>query len=258
MTYQTVLGALGDPTRRAILERLRRDDLPVGELASLLPVSRPAVSQHLGVLQRAGLVRYVRAGTRNVYAIDARGLGALRDYLDEFWSDALRALAGQAQADSNDKELLMSSPPVLPSIVKTIVLPLDQAQAFDLFTARMGEWWPLAGYSVDGEASRGVVLSEAGAIETLGDGSTSIWGEVLEWRPPSHVCFSWHPGRDPGPSQTQVSVSFDTVPSGTRVRLEHSGWERRDASIRENYDTGWVEVLGCLISSSRAATATPA
>jgi DNA-binding transcriptional ArsR family regulator len=83
--------ALADPTRRDIFERLARRALSVGELAAQLPVSRPAVSQHLRVLKDAGLVDVRSEGTRNVYAVDPRGVEAVRAYLDRFWSKALNA-----------------------------------------------------------------------------------------------------------------------------------------------------------------------
>jgi DNA-binding transcriptional ArsR family regulator len=83
--------ALGDPTRRAIFERLADRPLAVGELASKLPVSRPAVSQHLKVLKDARLVVDRRAGTRRIYQLDPDGVAALRTYLDQFWSQALAA-----------------------------------------------------------------------------------------------------------------------------------------------------------------------
>ena len=83
--------ALGDPTRRGIFERLAEQPRAVGELAAEFPVSRPAVSQHLKVLKDAGLVVERRAGTRRIYAVDPRGIGALRAELDRFWSKALMA-----------------------------------------------------------------------------------------------------------------------------------------------------------------------
>ena len=86
-----VLDALGDPTRRAILEQLSEHPAAVGELAERLPVSRPAVSQHLKVLKEAGLVLVERAGTRRIYAVDPTGIDALRAYLDRFWGGALAA-----------------------------------------------------------------------------------------------------------------------------------------------------------------------
>jgi DNA-binding transcriptional ArsR family regulator len=81
--------ALGDPTRREIFERLADRPRAVGELASVLPVSRPAVSQHLKVLKDARLVLDRPVGTRRIYQLDPEGVGALRAYLDHFWDQAL-------------------------------------------------------------------------------------------------------------------------------------------------------------------------
>ena len=85
------LTALGDPTRRAIFERLAAGPLAVGELAKDLPVSRPAVSQHLKVLKEAGLVTDRAVGARRMYQLDPKGIGAVRAYLDQFWNQALSA-----------------------------------------------------------------------------------------------------------------------------------------------------------------------
>ena len=93
------LAALADPTRREIFERLARFPSAVGELASELPVSRPAVSQHLRVLKDAGLVVHRTHGTRNVYEIDPKGLGALRAWLDQFWAEALDAFKAEVEKD---------------------------------------------------------------------------------------------------------------------------------------------------------------
>jgi DNA-binding transcriptional ArsR family regulator len=85
------LSALGDPTRREIFERVAEKPRPVGELARGLPVSRPAVSQHLKILKDAGLVREVSQGTRRIYHLDPRGVGAMREWLDQHWLEALAA-----------------------------------------------------------------------------------------------------------------------------------------------------------------------
>jgi DNA-binding transcriptional ArsR family regulator len=97
MAYHTALAALGDPTRRRVFERLRHGGLAVGHIAQGLPVSRPAVSQHLKVLKEAGLVREQRSGTRRVYEIDPQGLGQLRRWLDEFWGEALEAFRAEVE-----------------------------------------------------------------------------------------------------------------------------------------------------------------
>jgi DNA-binding transcriptional ArsR family regulator len=91
--------ALADPTRRAVFERLRGGPRPVGELARGLPVSRPAVSQHLRVLKEAGLVTERKEGTRRLYQVDPGGLEVLRAYFEEFWTDALAAFKEAADAE---------------------------------------------------------------------------------------------------------------------------------------------------------------
>ncbi|MPZ57051.1 MAG: metalloregulator ArsR/SmtB family transcription factor [Rhizobiales bacterium] len=100
MAYGTALTALADPTRRRIFEELRDGPRPVGVIASGLPVSRPAVSQHLKVLREAGLVDDRAEGTRRVYFIDPKGLGALRAWLDQFWDQSLAAFAAEVERDN--------------------------------------------------------------------------------------------------------------------------------------------------------------
>ncbi len=92
-----MFAALADPTRREIFERVARRPQSVGELAGSLPVSRPAVSQHLGVLKHAGLVCDQPAGNRRIYRMDERGLAELRAYLDHFWNQALAAFKATAE-----------------------------------------------------------------------------------------------------------------------------------------------------------------
>jgi DNA-binding transcriptional ArsR family regulator len=102
MSYERALTALADPTRRAVFERLRAGPQPVGELARHLPISRPAVSQHLKVLKDAGLVTDRAEGTRRIYHIDPHGLGALRRWLDQFWDTALDAFAAEAERTADN------------------------------------------------------------------------------------------------------------------------------------------------------------
>jgi DNA-binding transcriptional ArsR family regulator len=99
MAYENALAALADPTRRRILEELHDGPKPVGAIAARLPVSRPAVSQHLKVLKEAQLVGHRPQGTRRVYFIDPRGLGALRAWLDRFWDQALGAFQAEVEGD---------------------------------------------------------------------------------------------------------------------------------------------------------------
>lgn len=99
MTYQNAFAALGDPTRRKVFERLARGPRSVGEIAKGLPVSRPAVSQHLKVLKEAGLVSDQPDGTRRVYRVDPKGLGQIRAWLDQFWEAALLAFKAEVERD---------------------------------------------------------------------------------------------------------------------------------------------------------------
>lgn len=99
MAYDKALSCLADPTRRKVFERLRSGPRPVGAIAKGLPVSRPAVSQHLKVLKEAGLVRDRPEGTQRVYYIDPNGLGALRAWLDQFWDEALAAFQQEIERD---------------------------------------------------------------------------------------------------------------------------------------------------------------
>lgn len=103
MAYALALTALADPTRRALFERLRSAPASVGELAAGLPVSRPAVSQHLKALRLAGLVTDHAEGARRVYYIDPEGLGELRRWLDRFWDGALESFKREVEASPSPR-----------------------------------------------------------------------------------------------------------------------------------------------------------
>jgi DNA-binding transcriptional ArsR family regulator len=108
-TYgSAALTALGDPMRQAIVEQLVAGPLAVSELAARLPISRPAVSQHLRVLADAGLVGHRALGTRRVYHVDPEGIDAIRAYLERFWSRALSSFAALAE------DTAPADPPLLP------------------------------------------------------------------------------------------------------------------------------------------------
>ena len=98
------LDALADPTRRAVFERVAQAPAAVGEIASGMPVSRPAVSQHLKILKDAGLVAETALGTRRIYRIDPRGIGAMRDWLDQFWKTSLENFAAYADAQAKEEK----------------------------------------------------------------------------------------------------------------------------------------------------------
>lgn len=102
MAYETVLTALADPTRRAILESLRVAPQSVADLAASQPVSRPAVSQHLKVLLDADLVCASSAGTRRIYSVERKGLVELRSYIDSYWSDVLSAFSAEVDKQNGE------------------------------------------------------------------------------------------------------------------------------------------------------------
>jgi DNA-binding transcriptional ArsR family regulator len=104
MAYAEALAALADPTRRRVFERLRRGPKSVGALARGMPVSRPAVSQHLKALKEAGLVGDRPEGTRRVYFIDPHGLAALRRYIDQLWDEALAAFQMEVERGASEQK----------------------------------------------------------------------------------------------------------------------------------------------------------
>jgi DNA-binding transcriptional ArsR family regulator len=104
MAYAEALQALADPTRRSVLEQLRGGPQAVGEIAARLPVSRPAVSQHLRVLKEAGLVTERQNGTRRLYRVDPDGLAEVREYLEAFWEEALASFKAAAEAKEGRKK----------------------------------------------------------------------------------------------------------------------------------------------------------
>jgi DNA-binding transcriptional ArsR family regulator len=101
MAYQSALSALSDPTRVAVLERLRSGPMNVSQIAAGMPVSRPAISQHLKALKDAGLVADEPRGTARIYRIHAEGLRELRDWLDTFWDDALARFKDYAEGEQS-------------------------------------------------------------------------------------------------------------------------------------------------------------
>jgi DNA-binding transcriptional ArsR family regulator len=104
MAYGNALAVLADPTRRQVFERLRNGPRPVNVLAAGLPVSRPAVSQHLKVLKHAGLVEERSEGVRRIYSLRREGLLELRAWLDSFWDDALEAFKLEAERSANPRK----------------------------------------------------------------------------------------------------------------------------------------------------------
>ena len=141
---------------------------------------------------------------------------------------------------------------MLEPIVKTTILPVDQAQAFELFTNRISEWWPLATHSLlsaDGKTPTQVQFEpfEGGRLYEISDqGETMDWGQVTAWDAPNRLSFTWQVGSTPEQA-TQVEVSFERADQGgTRVTLVHSNWHvlgARAAELHANYTPGWDAVF---------------
>ena len=148
--------------------------------------------------------------------------------------------------------------PYLEPLRKTRIVPIPPAQAFDLFTARMATWWPLATHSVfEGEAATcGFEPRTGGALfEAKADGERSVWGTVLAWEPPDRLVVTWHPGRGPDTAQ-ELEVRFLPDGRGTRVELEHRGWQKlgaEAAATREGYRGGWEGVLARYVEAAGGA-----
>src|SRR5262245_10242779 len=104
MAYDKTFAALADPTRRRVFERLRSGPKAVGAIARGMPVSRPAVSQHLKALKEAGLVADRPEGTRRIYFIDPHGLAGLRKWLDQFWDEALAAFQAEVESATRNRK----------------------------------------------------------------------------------------------------------------------------------------------------------
>ena len=187
-----VLDALGDPTRRAVLELLRGGERSVRELTDATEVSQPAVSQHLRVLREAGLVTVRARGhpppPRGRPRRPRRAAGLGRRLLGRRPRGLRRARRGRGPVVTGTA----SRPPVLRAA--HVARPVDEA--FAVFTDRIGAWWPLPTHGVFGADAGGLAFEDGLLVERATDGRTTVWGEVVRWEPPHRLVLTWHPGRD--------------------------------------------------------------
>ena len=246
-----VLSALADPTRRAIFERLARSPAAVGELAAQLPVTRPAVSQHLKVLKDAGLVTDHPAGTKRIYTVNPAGLAAARAYFEQFWSQSLAAFGDAAAAAHNPKEETMDTHlHATTSVTTEITVDAPVERAFAVFTDGIGTWWNPDHHILEGELAEMVFQPRVGGhiLDRATDGSECRWARVLAYDPPHRVRFSWDINLawqlETDPAKTsEVEVTFSPQgPGRTHVVLTHShldrhgdGWE----AMRDAVGSGW-------------------
>jgi DNA-binding transcriptional ArsR family regulator len=253
VTYEAVVEALADGTRRDIVERLSAGELSVSRIAEALPVTRPAVSQHLAVLRAAGLVRDRREGTRRFYRLEPAGFEELRRYLERFWDGALASFAAAAEREEDGMQTHTQLDPVR----RSVTVRTTAERAFAVFTDGIAAWWPMETHSIvvddpepgqEGQTPVAVVIEPrvGGRIyERLADGQELSWGTVRVWDPPRRLVLGWSPTRaerDP----TEVEVTFFPEDDGTRVVLEHRNWEPmgpRAAEVRESYSGGWIATL---------------
>ena len=145
-----------------------------------------------------------------------------------------------------------SAPAALAPIVKRVEVRCSPDRAFEIFTASIGEWWPLATYSVFEADAASVTMdprSGGSIMETSKTGESTPWGTITTWEPGRRLAFTWYPGL-PLDEATNVEVRFAPSAQGTLVELEHSGWERRrePAATRANYERGWAPLLALFVA----------
>jgi uncharacterized protein YndB with AHSA1/START domain len=131
------------------------------------------------------------------------------------------------------------------AVRKTIVVDASPETAFRVFTDQIETWWPLATHGVFGDDAERLAFIDGELVETAKDGRKAVWGRVLDWEPSRRLRMTWRPGFDADMADTELELRFAPEGDGTRVELEHGGWERLEngATSRSNYDGGWVGVL---------------
>ncbi|MSP83435.1 MAG: metalloregulator ArsR/SmtB family transcription factor [Alphaproteobacteria bacterium] len=244
MTYASALTTLADPTRRKVVEKLAAGPLSVNAIAAGLPVSRPAVSQHLKALTDAGFVQVRSRGTSRVYTLRPEALGELRTYVDHMWRQALAAVVedvrhppgGTVTGDIDERPV--------PPVIVTVRVACNPSEAFRRFTRDFGCWWPIATHTYAKAVSCAMEPYVGGRLyETTADGEIHPWGRITVFEPGRRVAFTWHPGRTPSAEQI-VEITFRPDDDGCSVRLEHRGWAADARKRRDSYDEGWIQVLG--------------
>jgi Activator of Hsp90 ATPase homolog 1-like protein len=147
------------------------------------------------------------------------------------------------------EERMTSMQTSIEAVRKSVVVSCPVERAFEVFTREIGTWWPKHTHSIGEEKIVEVVFEErigGRIVERLDDGTEGEWGRLVTWDPPEHFVMSWYPGREPSQA-TELEVRFSPEGEGTRVELEHRGWEilgQRASEIRSSYESGWSTVLG--------------
>ena len=136
-------------------------------------------------------------------------------------------------------------------VQKAVTVPRSVEEAFALFTDGIDGWWPLATHSIfKNRAAKAVFEGGVGGrlYELSSGGEEGVWGTVQVWEPPTRIVYSWHPGRGEETAQ-EVEVTFEPSGAGTRVAIEHRGWEKAP-DRRAGYDVGWDLVLGHYVTAA--------
>ena len=255
MAYEQTFAALADPTRRRVFEKLSSGPKSVGAIARGLPVSRPAVSQHLRVLKDAGLVADHAEGTRRVYSIDPHGLGAVAQVARSILGRGVARLCRRGRKIGEDAPMNRMNRTIEPAPVrKSVRVGAPPDRAFQVFTAGVGRWWPKSHHIGASDLDAVVIEPKAGGrwYERGIDGAECEVGKVLVWEPPARLVLCWQLTADwkfdPN-LVTEVEVRF--IPDGanaTRVELEHRNLERfgdRADTVRQLIDApeGWGGLL---------------
>ena len=242
--------ALADPTRRTIFERLIEHPRAVGDLARELPISRPAVSQHLKVLKDAGLVVDKRAGQQRIYQVDPNGLAALRAELDRFWTKTLAAYKTVVEQPSQGEP--MKSQAESTTVRTSIVVEAPISRAFEVFTDDFGSFKPAEHNLLEVAIAETVFEPKVGGFlyDRGVDGSVCRWARVLAYEPPNRVLLSWDINprwqveNDPVKTSEWEVRFIAEAPQRTRVEIEHRNLDRHGEgwqSVRDGVagDRGW-------------------
>ncbi len=151
----------------------------------------------------------------------------------------------------------MNTQTTVPPVRKTVVVKQPPDRAFDVFTARIDDWWPQAVLPGVPTAAPGTVVLEpkpnGRVYRRSADQSVEVWGEVRVWEPPHRLVLTWHPVPGTG-SPTEIEITFTPDPEGTRVDLEHRGWDQlgvQAAPRRAEYDSGWNDALAAYTAASQ-------
>lgn len=235
---------LGDHTRRSIFERLADRPRTVGELAAELPVSRPAVSQHLKVLKDAGLVVDQPVGNRRIYRVDPDGAAALRAQLDRFWTMTMAAYKRFAEESSMEESTTTHTEQA--TVRTQIVVEAPIERAFAVFTERFGDFKPAEHNILDMEPAETVFEPwvDGHIYDRAVDGTECRWARVLAYEPPGRVVFSWNlnphwqiESNLDKVSEVEVRFIAETA-QRTRVELEHRHIHR--------HGQGWQTIHECV------------